>query len=124
VQNFKPQLNQLLQDSASITAEGAKYMLDISKEHREAFDVKLQDLASAAAWKADATVGLGIGEPFLSFRYSRDEESLMPAVAKTSVGGCAAAAVLDSEMVTSTDDGPNLLETMGGLRLAPTSEDN
>jgi len=123
VQSFKPQLNELLQDSASITAEGAKYMLDISKEHREAFDIKLQELALAAAWKADATSVLGIGEPFLSYVYSRDQESVISAVVPTSEGGCAAVAVIDSEMVTSTDNGPNLLETMGGLRLAPTSED-
>jgi hypothetical protein len=120
VQCFRPQLNELFQSSACITAEGAKYMLDISKEHREAFDVKLHELAVAASWKVEAC--LDLGEPFLSFRYSADGDSRSPPVVQ-SPAVVSAAAILDSEMVSSSDNGPNLLETMGGLQLAPTSDE-
>jgi dynein assembly factor 3 len=121
VQCFKSPLNELLQDSASITAEGARYMLDISKEHQQAFDAKLRDLAVASSWKVD--VCLDLGEPFLSFRFDRAEDSSMPAVALSSLADAAATAIIDSEMVNSADSGPNLLETMSGLRLAASSGD-
>lgn len=123
VQTFKPQLNELLQDCAVISAEGAKYMLDISKEHREAFDAKLQEMAAGNSWTVEPS--LDLGEPFLSFRYSRDKESRGSAPAQGSVGVLAAsasAALPDSEMVNSADNGANLLETLKGLRLAPIED--
>jgi hypothetical protein len=123
VQSFKPQLNELFQDSAVVSAEGAKYMLDISKEHREAFDAKLQEMAVGNSWTVEPS--LDLGEPFLSFRYSRDKESREPLLAQGSVGVLAAsasAALPDSEMVNSADNGANLLETLKGLRLAPIED--
>jgi dynein assembly factor 3 len=123
VQCFNSQLNELFQDSASVTAEGAKYMLDIAKEHREAFDAKLQELAVSASWTSESS--LDLGEPFLSFRYSRDKDCQSQTAAQSAVSGSVHTAVLDSEMVSSKENGPNLLETMeGGLRLAPTLDDN
>jgi len=76
-QQIGSSFNALLssETEVAVTAESAKYMLDIRPEHQAAFDEKLTELAKGAGWAPDAAATKALGEPFLGFSYTASATS-------------------------------------------------